>query len=91
MSREEFEAHYTPEEVALEIAATCCGALFRQGASSSHPVHIPSLIGVQDRKYLDATGLVRNALSAISCATPSSTKVSIPSPTSATSNPGNGL
>jgi hypothetical protein len=31
-----------------------------QGTSPSHPVHIPSLIGVQDRKYLDATGLVRN-------------------------------
>jgi hypothetical protein len=60
MSREEFEAHCTPEEFALEATAVCCGALPRQGTSRSHPVHIPSLIGVQDRKYLDATGLVRN-------------------------------
>jgi Di-haem oxidoreductase, putative peroxidase len=60
MSREEFEAQYTPEEYALELAVHCCGVLARQGTSLSHPVHIPSLIGVQDRKYLDATGLVRN-------------------------------
>ncbi len=60
MSREEFEARYTPEEYALEVAAERPGVFFRQGTSSSHPVHIPSLIGVRDRKYLDATGLVRN-------------------------------
>lgn len=58
MSREEFEAH--GEEFRLGSAAACCGAFFRQGTSLSHPVHIPSLIGVQDRKYLDTTGLVRN-------------------------------
>ena len=28
----------------------------REGTSFTHPVHIPSLIGIQDRKYLDATG-----------------------------------
>jgi hypothetical protein len=60
MSREKFEAHYTPEEFALEATADCCGVLARQGTSRSHPANIPSLIGVQDRKYLDATGLVRN-------------------------------
>jgi hypothetical protein len=59
MSREEFEVHYTAEFVP-ERGAGCCGVLTRQGTSPSHPVHIPSLIGVQDRKYLDATGLVRN-------------------------------
>jgi len=60
MSREEFEAQYTSEEYELQQAANCCGVLARQGTSFSHPVHIPSLIGVQNRKYLDATGLVRN-------------------------------
>lgn len=60
MSREEFYAYYTPERFALEFLSGPPGVLFRQGTSLSHPVHIPSLIGVQDRKYLDATGLVRN-------------------------------
>jgi len=61
MSREEFETHYTLEEYALEIAFSLHpGVLARQGTSLSHPAHIPSLIGVQDRKYLDATGLIRN-------------------------------
>ncbi len=60
MNRKEFEAQYTPEEFALELVAQRPGVFFRQGTSVSHPVHIPSLIGVQDRKYLDATGLVRN-------------------------------
>ena len=46
--------------VARQLAARHPGVLERQGTSMSHPPHIPSLIGVQDRKYLDATGLVRN-------------------------------
>jgi hypothetical protein len=32
----------------------------RQGTSMTHPPHIPSLIGIQDLKYLDATGLVHH-------------------------------
>jgi mono/diheme cytochrome c family protein len=60
MSREEFEAEYTPEAFALLLAAERPGVFARQGTSWSHPVHIPSLIGVQGRKYIDATGLVRN-------------------------------
>jgi cytochrome c553 len=60
MSREKFEAQYTSEEVALLLAAERPGVFGRQGTNPTHPVHIPSLIGVQDRKYLDATGLVRN-------------------------------
>lgn len=59
-SREQFEAYYTKEELVRELAALHPGVLPRQGTSFSHPPHIPSLIGVQDRKYLDATGLVRN-------------------------------
>ena len=61
MSREEFEAYYTSEEYPLLLAALPRpGLLLRQGTSLSHPAHVPSLIGIQDRKYLDATGLVRN-------------------------------
>lgn len=60
MSRDQFDAYYTKEEVARDLAALRPGVVDRQGTSSSKPVHIPSLIGVQDRKYLDATGLVRN-------------------------------
>ncbi len=29
----------------------------RQGASSSHPVRMPALIGIEDIRYLDATGM----------------------------------
>ncbi len=32
----------------------------RQGTSSRHPARIPSLFGIEDLKYLDATGLARN-------------------------------
>src|SRR6185437_2161939 len=32
----------------------------RQGTSMTNPPHIPSLVGVHDRKYLDATGMVRH-------------------------------
>ena len=60
MSREQFEAYYTKEESVVELAAQHSGVFGRQGTSLSHPVHLPSLIGVQDRKYLDATDLVRN-------------------------------
>jgi hypothetical protein len=36
------------------------GTFARQGTSALHPVRVPSLIGIADIKYLDATGLVRN-------------------------------
>lgn len=60
MSRQDFDAGYTTEQYVLELAARHPGVLARQGTSRSHPPHIPSLIGVHERKYLDATGLVRN-------------------------------
>ncbi len=56
-SREEFEksiADLKPAEGALR------SVFAREGTSLTHPVHIPSLIGIQDRKYMDATGLVRH-------------------------------
>jgi len=60
MTREQFDASYTKEEAIRQEAAAYPGVLARQGTSASHPPHIPSLIGIQDLKYLDATGLVRN-------------------------------
>jgi hypothetical protein len=60
MSREAFDAYYTRDRFIQEQAARHPGVLARQGTSYSHPPHIPSLIGVMDRKYWDATGLVHN-------------------------------
>jgi hypothetical protein len=36
------------------------GVMEGEGTNSKHPVKIPSLIGMQDLRYLDATGLSRN-------------------------------
>jgi Cytochrome c len=60
MSKEAFENSLTNEEVVREAAATRPSVFARQGTSSSHPPHIPSLIGIQDIKYLDSTGFVRH-------------------------------
>jgi len=60
MTREEFGSYYTNEQYARGLAARHPGVLARQGTRFSYPPHIASLIGVQDRKYLDATGLVHN-------------------------------
>ena len=59
-TREAFEATFTKDDLLRRNAARYPGVIARQGTSRSHPPHIPSLIGVQDLKYLDATGLVRN-------------------------------
>ena len=58
-SKEEFQAELTRDEYVRELRAQHTGTFPRQGTSFSHPVRVPSLIGIQDRKYLDATGLVR--------------------------------
>jgi hypothetical protein len=60
MSRADFEAYYTKDRYILESAARHPSVFRRQGTSYSHPPHVPSLIGIQDHKYLDSTGLVRN-------------------------------
>jgi mono/diheme cytochrome c family protein len=60
MSKQEFEKSMTKEEVIREFDAQVLGVFRRQGTSLSHPVRIPSLVGIQDIRYLDATGLVRN-------------------------------
>jgi mono/diheme cytochrome c family protein len=57
--RAEFEK-LTNDELARRWDAMPAGVLERQGASSAFPVRVPSLIGVADLKYLDATGMVRH-------------------------------
>jgi hypothetical protein len=60
LSKEEFENRLTKDEV-IRIYGAFQPAVFpRQGTSYDHPVRVPSLVGVGDLKYLDATGLVRN-------------------------------
>ena len=36
------------------------GVLARHRSRPDHPPHVPDLIGVKDRRYLDASGLVQN-------------------------------
>jgi hypothetical protein len=55
--RTEFEK-LTNQELAARYDAMPAGVLERQGTSSAFPVRVPSLIGIEDIKYLDATGLV---------------------------------
>jgi hypothetical protein len=60
MSKEEFEKTYTKEQLIRIMEAERPSVFARQGTSPFHPVRIPSLVGIQDIKYLDATGLVRH-------------------------------
>jgi hypothetical protein len=53
-------ADFERSMMAMPHADQYAGVLSREGTSAIHPPHIPSLIGVQDIKYLDATGLVRH-------------------------------
>lgn len=41
-------------------AAVPPGVHQRQGTTATHPPHTPSLIGIRDHRYLDATGLIRH-------------------------------
>jgi hypothetical protein len=45
-------------ELASELESMPPGVISRQRASLFYPVQVPDLIGVQDRHYLDRTGLV---------------------------------
>ena len=47
-------------EIVRRFEAMPPGVTDREGTSSKHPVKIPSLIGIGDLRYLDATGLSRN-------------------------------
>ncbi len=52
--------HMTLEELVRRTMAMPPGVWEREGTSTKHPVKFPSLIGVGDLRYLDATGLSRN-------------------------------
>jgi hypothetical protein len=47
----------TLQEIAATHEAIPAGVLARHRSSPLYPIHVPSLIGVKDRLYLDATGL----------------------------------
>jgi mono/diheme cytochrome c family protein len=51
-------ASMPPEQLAAIREASPPGVMPRQGTSFRSPSRIPDLIGIQDRKYLDASGLV---------------------------------
>ncbi len=48
------------EEIAEALEAVPRGVHARQGTSPFHPARIPDLFDLKDRRYLDATGLVRH-------------------------------
>ncbi|HSB11637.1 MAG TPA: hypothetical protein VLM38_19265 [Blastocatellia bacterium] len=50
----------TVDEIASALEAIPPGVCARQGSSAFFPPHIPDLIGVKDRRYLDSSGLVRH-------------------------------
>jgi hypothetical protein len=52
-------AHMPLQEIAATHNAIPGEVFARQRASVLYPPHIPNLIGVRDRKYLDASGLVQ--------------------------------
>jgi mono/diheme cytochrome c family protein len=59
-TKEQYFARLTNEEAARHLAMQHSGVLSRQGTSASHAPHIPSLIGLENRKYLDSTGFARH-------------------------------
>ncbi|HET8676233.1 MAG TPA: di-heme oxidoredictase family protein [Blastocatellia bacterium] len=50
----------TIDEIASAHEEIPGGVFARQRASAYYPPHVPDLIGIKDRRYLDATGLVRH-------------------------------
>ena len=50
----------TLEEITSVLEAIQQGTCARQGTSAFYPARIPDLIGVRDRRYLDASGLVQH-------------------------------
>lgn len=60
IGKEAFLADLSNESIASATEAQTPFVFPRQGTSRTHPPHIPSQIGLQNLKYLDATGLVRN-------------------------------
>ncbi|HYV07224.1 MAG TPA: hypothetical protein VFB82_21695 [Blastocatellia bacterium] len=50
----------TLEEITSVLEAIPPGVCARQGSSAFYPARIPDLIGLRDRRYLDASGLVKH-------------------------------
>ena len=59
-SKDSFRELVTIDWYAKLLQASRNGVFPRQGTSLTHPVHAPSLIGILDIRFLDATGLVRH-------------------------------
>lgn len=53
-------AEMSRDELGAAYDAIPPGVMPRQGTSLQYPVKVPDLIGIRDRKYLDATGLGRH-------------------------------
>ena len=53
-----FTEEHPPDAILDIVDATPRGTIIRQGTSHTHPAKVPDLIGIRDRKYLDATGFV---------------------------------
>jgi hypothetical protein len=60
MAREEYERASTAEETARRLGAMQPGVIARHGTSDASPAKVPSLIGLEDIKFLDSTGLMRH-------------------------------
>lgn len=59
-SKETFIGRITRDSAVQSLRNRHSGVLARQGTSPFTPPHIPSLIGIEKRKYLDSTGFARH-------------------------------
>jgi len=55
-----YPANMSWQEIAARHAAIPPGVIARHGTTPLVPAKVPDLIGIQERRYLDATGLVRH-------------------------------
>ena len=58
--REAFDKAFSVDDWIRRHSAIPAGVQERQGTGPTHPVRIPSLIGIEDIRYLDATGRDRH-------------------------------
>ena len=59
-TKDAFVQFFTVDAYAGLLEASRNGVFPRQGTSLTHQVHVPTLIGIQNIRFLDATGQVRN-------------------------------
>ncbi|MBL8178123.1 MAG: hypothetical protein JNK48_25840 [Bryobacterales bacterium] len=60
LSKEQYFASLSREVLMKVAVARRPGVIARQGTSLTHRPHIPSLIGIEGRKFLDSTGFARH-------------------------------